>query len=49
MITKETKDNWDVQKNKLKAKYPNLSDVDLHFARGKKNKMNHNIQTKIGK
>lgn len=49
MKTKETKVSWDVQKAKLKAKYPNLSDGDLQFDQGKKDKMMSKIQTKLGK
>lgn len=49
MKTKEVKANWDDQKVKLKSKYPNLSDSDLHFEPGKKDKMFHKIQTKLGK
>lgn len=49
MKAKEVKISWDDQKVKLKAKYPNLSDSDLHFEAGKKDKMMHKIQTKLGK
>lgn len=49
MKTKVVKATWDDQKVKLKAKYPNLSDSDLHFEPGKKDKMFHKIQTKLGK
>ncbi len=49
MKTKVVKVSWDDQKVKLKAKYPNLSDGDLHFEPGKKDKMLHKIQTKLGK
>jgi phosphorylcholine metabolism protein LicD len=49
MKTKAVKISWDDQKIKLKAKYPNLSESDLHFEPGKKDKMYHKIQTKLGK
>ena len=49
MKSKETKASWDTQKVKLKAKYPNLSDGDLHFDQGKKDKMMNKIRTKLGK
>jgi uncharacterized protein YjbJ (UPF0337 family) len=49
MKAKEVKISWDEQKVKLKAKYPNLSEGDLHFDAGKKDKMMHKIQTKLGK
>jgi uncharacterized protein YjbJ (UPF0337 family) len=49
MKTKVVKPNWDEQKIKLKAKYPNLSESDLHFESGNKDKMYHKIQTKLGK
>ncbi len=49
MKTKKAKVSWDIQKVKLKAKYPNLSDGDLHFDQGKKEKMMNKIQTKLGK
>ena len=49
MKKKEVNSSWDEQKVKLKAKYPNLSEGDLHFDPGKKDKMMHKIQTKLGK
>lgn len=44
-----SKGNWSEQKGKLKAKFPVLTDADLHYADGKKDEMFEKIQTKLGK
>lgn len=41
-------DNWKEQKGKLKAKYPKLTESDLHFEEGKKDDMLKKLQTKLG-
>jgi len=43
------KGNWTEQKGKLKAKFSNLTDADLHYEDGKKDEMLAKIQTKLGK
>ena len=47
--TAPVKGNWDEQKGKLKAKFPTLTDADLHYEEGKKDVMFSNVQTKLGK
>lgn len=50
MTTKpELKGNWDEQKIKLKQKYLYLTDSDLAFEPGKKDKMLADLQVKLGK
>jgi uncharacterized protein YjbJ (UPF0337 family) len=41
--------NWNLQKGKLKAKFPQLTEADLHYDNGKKDEMLARIHTKIGK
>ena len=41
--------NWDEQKEKLKAKFANLSDADLQYENGKRDEMLKNLQVKLGK
>jgi len=43
------KGNWNERKNKLKAKFPVLTDADLHYEDGKKDEMLTRVQTKVGK
>ena len=43
------KENWNEQKEKLKAKFSTLTDADLHYEEGKKDEMFANVQTKLGK
>jgi uncharacterized protein YjbJ (UPF0337 family) len=43
------KGNWNDQKAKLKTKFSNLTDADLHFEEGKKDAMLAKLQTKLGK
>jgi uncharacterized protein YjbJ (UPF0337 family) len=40
---------WGEQKAKLKAKFPILTDADLHYDQGKEEEMMSKIQKKIGK
>lgn len=49
MKTTETKENWEVQKRKLKQKFATLTDDDLRIVDGKKNDMLAKIQVKLGK
>ena len=49
MNTTEVKGNWNEQKGKLKQQYENLTDDDLMFAEGKKDKMLGKLQIKLGK
>ncbi len=41
--------NWNEQKTKLKAKFPNLTEADLHYENGKQDEMFTRIQEKLGK
>ncbi len=43
------KELWKDQKGKLKAKFPILTDADLHFEEGKKEEMFKKISDKLGK
>jgi uncharacterized protein YjbJ (UPF0337 family) len=43
------KGNWNGQKNKLKTKFPTLTDADLRYEDGKKDEMLTKVQTKLGK
>jgi len=42
-------ENWDEQKEKLKAKFSNLTDEDLDYEEGKRDEMLERVQIKIGK
>ena len=42
-------DNWNDQKDKLKAQFPALTDEDLQFEEGKKDEMLEKVQLKLGK
>lgn len=42
-------ENWNAQKEILKAKFPALTDADLQYESGKKNEMMTKIQTKLGR
>jgi uncharacterized protein YjbJ (UPF0337 family) len=48
-ITNAVKSNWTEQKAKLQAKFPTLTDSDVHYENGKKDEMFTKIQTKLGK
>lgn len=41
--------NWDVHKDKLRQKFPKLTEKDLNFKEGKINDMLGNLQIKLGK
>lgn len=41
--------NWNEQKNRLKSKYPTLTDSDLRYEDGKKEEMLTKLQKKLGK
>jgi uncharacterized protein YjbJ (UPF0337 family) len=41
--------NWNDQKEKLKVKFPTLTDEDLKFEEGKKGEMFTKIQNKLSK
>jgi len=45
----EAKGNWNVQKGKLMQKFAMLTDQDLMFVDGKKEKMLGRLQIKLGK
>lgn len=49
MNTIEVKGNWNVQKGKLKQKFATLTDNDLKFEEGMKEKMLGRLQIKLGK
>ena len=42
-------DNWDEQKEKLKAKFSTLTDDDLDYEDGKRDEMLDKVQIKLGK
>lgn len=46
--TPSMKENWDIQKAKLKKKYPSLTDSDLRYDEGKKGAMWENLKIKLG-
>ena len=46
--TPSMKENWDIQKAKLKKKYPSLTDADLRYSEGKKGAMWENLKIKLG-
>jgi len=48
LSTPSMKDNWDIQKAKLKKKYPGLTDSDLRYDEGKKGAMWEKLQIKLG-
>jgi uncharacterized protein YjbJ (UPF0337 family) len=48
MENKEAKGNWHEQKNKLKQKFAELTNNDLIFEKGRKEKMYAKIQVKLG-
>ncbi|MFA5806409.1 MAG: hypothetical protein WC879_17395 [Melioribacteraceae bacterium] len=48
LSTPSMKDNWDIQKAKLKKKYPSLTDSDLRYDEGKKGAMWEKLQLKLG-
>ena len=49
MNTKETKGNWNELKGKLKQKFASLTDNDLMYEEGKRDKMLGKLQIKLGK
>jgi len=49
MKTIEAKGTWNEQKGKLKQRFALLTDNDLMFAEGKKEKMLGRLQIKLGK
>ena len=48
LSTPSMKDNWEIQKAKLKKKYPSLTDSDLRYDEGKKGAMWEKLQIKLG-
>lgn len=40
--------NWNSKKENLKAKFPILTDEDLHYECGQKDSMFKNLKTKLG-
>lgn len=49
MTALEIKGNWNVLKGKLKQKYGQLTDDDLHFVEGKEEELLGRLQTRLGK
>lgn len=43
------KTSWSEQKAKLKERFSNITDTDLHYANGRKNEMLAGIELKLGK
>jgi uncharacterized protein YjbJ (UPF0337 family) len=48
LSTPSMKEIWDIQKGKLKKKYPVLTDADLRYEEGKKGAMWEKVQIKLG-
>jgi hypothetical protein len=48
LSTPSMKENWDIQKARLKKKYPILTDTDLRYDEGKKGVMWEKLQIKLG-
>ncbi|OGU98234.1 MAG: hypothetical protein A3J84_03050 [Ignavibacteria bacterium RIFOXYA2_FULL_37_17] len=48
LSTPSMKESWDMQKTKLKKKYPILTDSDLRYDEGKKGAMWENLKIKLG-
>lgn len=46
--TPSMKETWDLQKAKLKKKYPALTESDLRYEEGKKGAMWEKLQLKLG-
>ncbi len=40
---------WEIQKDKLQAKFPILTDEDLNYEKGKLDEMLNKVQIKLGK
>lgn len=49
ITTTINKENWQEKKSKLKAKFPHLTEPDLHFEEGKVEELIDNLHSKIGK
>jgi len=49
VTTAPVKEDWNEQRDKLKAQFPVLTDQDLQYEEGKKDEMLNNIQVKLGK
>lgn len=48
--TKDVKsENWDAQKEKLKASFPDLTEADLNYDESQKKEMLSKLETKVGK
>ena len=47
LSTPSMKESWDMQKTKLKKKYPILTDSDLRYDEGKKGAMWENLKIKL--
>jgi uncharacterized protein YjbJ (UPF0337 family) len=45
----QIKGNWGETKDKLKVKFPTLTDSDLRYEKGKKDEMLAKLQVKLGK
>lgn len=41
--------NWETQKKKLKASFPELTESDLNYDEAQKKEMLSNLETKVGK
>jgi hypothetical protein len=49
MNTRTPEDLWTVQKNKLKSRFPQLTDEDFQYDYGEKEVMMTSLQQKLGK
>jgi uncharacterized protein YjbJ (UPF0337 family) len=43
------KPDWNIQKNKLKKQFPDLTDEDVRYGFGQKEEMMTKLQVKLGK
>lgn len=49
MNTSENKGYWNEKKEKLKQKYPDITDTDLYYSEGKEKVMLEILSYKLGK
>jgi hypothetical protein len=45
----DEKENWKLQKTKLRTAFPSITDQDLNYDFAKKNEMREKLATKLGK
>lgn len=47
-MDKKSDENWNEKKEKLKQKYPIITDNDLHLYEGKEKELIENLEYKLG-